>query len=306
MMMKIKSLISFSSLLFFNFNYCQFKLINSDTINTDFYGNKKEIIKSFKYRRQFTTTQTGEPLVLFLDSICNTHKQKQKVIYGESYNKKYSFYRDSLIIRNWNLRDSPIKNKNYFEINIYLKSKEYDNLGISIMYNRNDTLSRRLLIFKPDPVSFYCAKYISDTNFEDSKLLSSSGYKITDNSGLYLYFNKKNSIEKLEYTLDDKRLLCIKFFGFYIPIEYGFRNYNDKMSRIGTWYTYFENGKLSSEGEYCGSKFEANGKEYDIKKTGKWVYYTNQGCIDKEETWDNGVLIYPTNKTKKKVTKKKK
>jgi hypothetical protein len=250
-----------------------------------------------------TMTHLGEELFVRYDSICSA-KQKQKLIYAESSNDKFLFFKDSLIIRNWNMNNS----ESHFRMQIYLKSKKYDNLTISIIYNRKNLLCSQLTISKPDSISFDSSKIYVQNDFDDIKLTGSQRYNLANNRYISLEFNELNIIDNLHYFINNNEELVVKFSGFYIPKEYGFFRYsnNIKQSRFGTWYTYFENSKLSSEGAYSGSKFEANGKEYDIKKTGKWVYYTKQGCIDKEETWDNGVLIYPTNPTKKKVTKKKK
>ena len=254
-----------------------------------------------------TMPHQGEELFVQYDSICST-KQKQKLIYAESSNDKFLFFKDSLIIKNWDLHNSGYQYRNYFKMHIHLKSKLYDNLNISIIYNRENLLSIQLTISKPDSISFGTSKIYFQNNFKDTKLTGSQTYKLDSNRYISLEFNELNIIDNLHYFINKNEELVVKFSGFYIPKEYGFFRYsnNIKQSRFGIWYTYFENGKLSSEGAYSDSKFEANGKEYDIKKTGKWVYYTKQGCIDKEETWDNGILIYPTNPTKKKVTKKKK
>ncbi|SHF34026.1 hypothetical protein SAMN05444377_1074 [Flavobacterium fontis] len=288
----------------FNYSFSQIKLINKDTLKTEYFNCNPKIIKSFVYKKQYMTMPYhGQELFVEYDSVCST-KQKQKLIYAETYSDKFRFFKDSLIIRNWNMNNSEI----YFRMHIYLKSKKYDNLLISTIYNRENLLCKVLTVAKPDSISFDYSKIYVHNEFKETKLTGSQTYNLGNDRYVDLEFNEKNYIEKLRYFITKNEELVVTFSNFYIPKEYGFFRYlnNIKQSRFGTWYTYFENGKLSSEGEYSSSKFEPNGKEYDIRKTGKWIYYTENGCIDREEIWDDGVLINPINSTNKKATKKEK
>lgn len=284
-------------------NYClaQVKLFSNDTLHTKFYNYKSKLIKSFIYKKQYVTSQTGNELFVLYDSICDLVNQKQKLIYSEDYSRKYFYYKDSLIIRNWDMHDTSIKYKNYFELSLYLKSKKYENLIISIYYNRNDSLCSRLYISKPDSLSFYTDKIYFDNNFKDTQLTDYQSYKLNNNSNIYFYVNKKNSIDKLYYDFGNNKTLFISFSGFFIPKEYGFRDSRNN-TRIGEWYNYDEKGKLKSQGKYSSSNFDNKGNEININKTGEWIYYTKEGCIDKVENWKNGMLN--TEETQKRQKKK--
>jgi hypothetical protein len=295
----------FIFLIFPFFCFSQIQLWDNDTIKTDFYDVNKNIIKGFTYKKQFITKNTGEKMLVLFDSICENNSKKNRIIYGETTFDKYYFYRDSLIIRNWNLRNSTLEHKKHFFLSIYLKSKKYKNLKISIYYNLKDSLIGRVVVAKPDSLNFYTKDYLSDIRFDETKLKSPFICNVLDNSFLNVYFNKNNFIEQLYYDINKEQILHITFQKFYIPKEYGFRKSTNN-ERIGVWYTYYQNGKVSSEGEYSGSEFDSNGNEINIKKTGKWIYYTEQGCIEKEEVWSNGVLISPIPIIKRTKTKRNK
>ncbi len=285
----MKKILLYIVLLISSFCYSQIKLINSDTTKTKYYNYKNRAIKSFTYKKQYVTSQTGESMYVLLDSVCKP-SQPQRIIFAESLNRNYFYYPDSLIIRNWNLHSTPIENKNYFKLDILLKSKNFKNLGISFMYNRKDSLCTRIQVTKPDSLTYYTREVYFDMSFHDTKLKPNLSYKINNNSFLDIYINDKNFVKELFYEIDDHKTLKITFTGFYIPHEYGFIDTQNR-KRFGNWFSYHDNGKLSSIGSYSGNDFDTKGNEINIKKTGKWIYFNRQGCIDKEENWQDGKLI---------------
>ena len=295
------------------FNYSQVKLNDiksTDTINTKFYKNGQ--IKSFVLKKQFLTNRHGEKMTVFLDSTCKNTKQ-QKIIKNETidlsnWDNLIEHYNDSITLFNRYYRyyrNPKLDNvKNDFSVKI--NSRDCPQVSITVSIDK-DSLVKRVLISKNFANSYTTEKYYNDLYFKSISLEKHFDYIIENNNYLTVDFYRKSFIKEIKYQYISGEKIKIKLIKFYLnnkPKEYG--HYYNTSGRTGIWYTYYENGRVSSEGEYFGSEFDSNGNEINIKKTGKWIYYTKQGCVEKEEVWDKGVLISPTPIIKKTKTKKNK
>ena len=179
------------------------------------------------------------------------------------------------------------KADNYYSIILNCKRKPIE---IYFKYDK-DSLVNRIVVSKIDSTSYKTYRtYLAQDYKIATSFVGDFIYQSDNNFSLHISFIDKFNMNYVVYRESEVFSVYVKFLKNNIPNIYG--HYNLK-GRTGIWYTYYENGRLSSEGEYSGSDFDSNGNEINIKKTGKWVYYTNQGCVEKEEIWDNGKLISP-------------
>jgi antitoxin component YwqK of YwqJK toxin-antitoxin module len=264
-----------------------------DTTQTSFYKDGQ--IMSYIIKSNYTHNNN---MYVLLDSICDKQRQKQRIIRqstfdSNNWNNDMFYYKDSLMI---NYRYG-FKRKPYIgitEFHLLFLSKEKKNIGIDIEFNK-DSLVTRILIYKPKVNKLEIDKYYSDFNTNPTSMKANLQLIIDSDNSLNIEFLEKNILKNISYfhkdINDDDNFFktIILFYKNNNPKEYG--DFQKKIGRKGKWYTYYENGKLSSAGEYNGSVFDSNGNEVNNLKTGKWVYYTEQGCIDKEENWENGKLI---------------
>src|SRR5690606_31201398 len=187
-------------------------------------------------------------------------------------------YRDSVAL----LYEDRFKLKIYEGKQVFqLILHNYDNLGLYIDYNE-DLSVNRLLIHKVRDGKYENDKYYTDLNFNRISLDKKHEFRLPDDNLLRVEFSKNLYIKRLMYFHDTKgeqKVFAMNFYEENRPKEYG--NIDLKKGRVGKWYTYYKNGKLESEGTYSGSTLKDD-VESDLKKEGKWIYYTLWGCIDYE------------------------
>ncbi|SHF34554.1 hypothetical protein SAMN05444377_10720 [Flavobacterium fontis] len=266
---------------------------NKEITQTSFYEDGQ--IKSYILKSNYTH---NENMYVLFDSICDKKKQKQRIVRqctfdSNNWNNDMYYYKDSLMVYyRYGFKRKP--SIGLTEYNILFLSKEKKSIGIDIEFNK-DSLISRVLIYKPKHKKLEIDKIYSDFHTDPIAMKGSYLLIIDDETSIEINFLKKNIIKNISYysdlTSDDNDFLrtYVLFHENNKPKEYG--DFRYKVGRVGKWYTYYVNGQLESEGEYCGSEIDYNGNEFNLKKDGKWTYYTQQGCIDKEENWDKGKLI---------------
>lgn len=260
----------------------------NDTCCSRYYKDGQ--LKYFELNNQYLTHRDGMYMEVYLDSVCDIDKQEQSikknVVEDNNWRRSIFHYKDSISIYFLDRFKLPIyKNKNCFGIILH----NYGNLGLYVEYN-NDLLVNRFSVQKVVEGKYNNEIYYSDLYFNLTSLEKSFSFTTVNNNYLYLDFSTKFFLKELRYFYNhngNDMVLWVNFFDKNKPKEYG--NIDSVKGRTGKWYSYYENGKLKSEGEYSGSKFKRD-EEFDIKKTGKWIYYTNEGCIDYQEIWEDGIL----------------
>jgi len=285
--------------------------IQGKTDKVNYYKDRQ--ISYVEYKHEYLSTN-GKSVFIYYDSVCSK-TQKQRVTrhyihFDDGHSIKRNYYYDSLVTINRDsriyterkngVRDSIILNmdNNYYSV---ILDGKVNPLQISFSYDK-DSLVNSLYISKPDSISYKNAKiylaqkYNIPTSFQDEFT-----YHSDDKFSLLINFIDKFRMDFLIYYLNDYKIY-VTFYKDNSPKDYG---YYTNLGRTGTWYRYRENGKLLSKGEYSGSKFNEYGTEYDVKKTGKWLYYNKYGCVEKEEEWNNGVLLNDSTQKEKKMRKKR-
>ncbi len=251
----------------------------------------------------------GAKLRVLYDSVCNYtigDKLFEKEHITGDVNGNYSrrYYKDSLVIVRM-ISNTYDKDKIFTQI--YFNLKKDKPVEIFFLATR-DSLVTKLQIGQPTKNTYSTARSFDYKEFKTPTSLSNLELT-SDNRYFRISFYEKYYINEIVYkwlkddNKDSVRGTYISFYKGNLPKEYG--QYIPPIGRMGKWYTYHKNGKLASEGNYCGNKVDKSGNEYDIKKIGHWIYYSNEGCIEKEETWDNGVLIEPQPPKAKKSPKPK-
>jgi hypothetical protein len=278
------------NLFIWNSTFGQINIINlkpSDSCCTSFYKDGQ--IKSFFLKEQFVTRGYSQGMWIFYDSVCDRTKQSQNIISNIAKDNNSDIeilhYRDSIaVLYENNFKLAIYKDRKQVEILLH----KCNNTGLLLEYNDKSRINR-FLVHRLVDGRYQNEEYYSDLYFNSVSLDKKFEFRLADNIYLSVDFYSNFYIKSIHYVLQESNdIFVIYFYSENRPNKYG--HYNTQIGRTGKWYTYYENGKLQSEGEYSGSKFEYD-KEYDVRKNNKWIYYTVQGCIEKEEFWDNGKLI---------------
>ena len=286
--------------------YCSHFYSQTNPVNTDYYKNGG--IKHIFFKNDWI--HPANTVDVYYDSLCAKKDKSHRIIdSAKGWIKESRFF----------LRDSTIILKHFgktfndlygisFDIAIY----EPNHISIYLNITKDSLIDRIGVQRCKDDIDFplRMGKTLLWTEYSKPTEIKELNPVLLDNDlgDLIVSFYSKYFIKRIIY-----RRKNFKNKNEFLNTEYLFYN-NNKIKqhgtylfgfgRIGKWYTYYENGKLSSEGEYSGSEFGSNGIEFNIKKTGKWFYYSEKGCINKEEKWNNGVLVNEeTQKRQKKIKK---
>lgn len=264
-----------------------------DSCCTAFYKDGQ--IKRFFLKEQFAIRGYSQGIWINFDSVCNRLKQSQNIVSqtleDNNSNVKVLHYKDSVaILYEDNFRLPIYRDLKQLEIILH----NCNNTGLLLEYDEK-ALTKRFLIFKLVNGRYQNEKYYSNLYFNSISLENNFQFRLPNDDYITVDFYKNYYIKSIRYSSQkNNTMFSISFHLGNKPNEYGY--YNSEKGRFGKWYTYYENGKLQSEGEYSGSKFKYDEKykehkEYDINKDGEWIYYTQKGCIEKEEFWKSGKLV---------------
>jgi hypothetical protein len=290
---------------------CQEKKYPKDLTGT-LYFKDGQIREKIYYREYFSTN--GGKLRILYDSVCDIIKQKQREIIhytsDNNWDLKREYFKDSLVrIHHYNLKN---QNTGSSSVEVLFNLKEKAPLSLSFLIDK-DSLVYSFYITEPNEFDYNSKRTFFSQDFDKPiSLTNDFNLKIDNERDLFVKFIDKSFIKYLIYSwkkkLDNEIIdinTFISFYKFNQPKEYGY--YYPPFGRKGMWYTYYEDGNLCTEGEYSGSEYDKFGmNEINIKKTGNWIYYSKDGCIEKEEYWENGVLISSTQSATEKKSKKNK
>jgi antitoxin component YwqK of YwqJK toxin-antitoxin module len=271
-----------------NLAYCQ-----KNPVDSTFYSNGA--VKSVFFKNDWV--HKSNTVDVYYDLLCDNKEKNIRVADSAKgwIKEARRFYKDStFILQNFGGTFSELKG-----ISFHLESYELNHISIYFGIEKDSLINKVSVKRSADNADFPLRTYKTLCWMEYKKpteIKELSPIHLDDEySALGIKFYNKYFVEEIIYSRPDyknkNRFLNTQYL-FYLDNKMKQQGtYLVGYGRTGRWYVYYENGRVSTTGDYCGSEFDSKGQEIGTKKTGKWIYYTKQGCVEREENWDNGVLI---------------
>lgn len=258
-------------------------------IDSTFYDGT---IKSIRFKNDWV--YKANTVDVYYASICRDKSKTLRIADSAKgwIKEARHFYRDSTFV----VKDFGKSFAELGGVTFIIESYEAKHLSIYLKITKDSLIDRVAIQRSSDNLDFPYRKgktiYWLDLNIPtEISELQPVNLDVPDGS-ISMKFYRKYFVKEIRYSrCKDKRNFLHTVYQFYIDNKLKQQGtYLVGFGRKGKWYSYYENGRLFSEGEYDGSVFNERGEEISSKKNKKWVYYTEDGCIEKEEIWQKGLL----------------